>query len=183
MARPAHDADDTLIELFLDMLAAERGARENTLQAYRRDLADFGACLRQAGSAHRDAHRATTSAAISARLSERGFQSSSVARKLSAIRQLYRFLYAEGHRKRRSRRDAGRTATRPRLAEDPFDQRRRPPADGMRAPAMHDEAAPRRSGCARRGCIVCSNCSTPPACGCRSWSRCRPPPRGATSAC
>ena len=49
MARPANDADDTLIELFLDMLAAERGARENTLQAYKNDLADFGARLAATG--------------------------------------------------------------------------------------------------------------------------------------
>ena len=47
MARPARHADETAIELFLDMLAAERGAGENTLAAYRRDLADFSAHLSQ----------------------------------------------------------------------------------------------------------------------------------------
>ncbi len=42
MGRPANDRGETLIELFLDMLAAERGARPNTLAAYRKDLEDFG---------------------------------------------------------------------------------------------------------------------------------------------
>ena len=46
MARSAKKASDTrLIELFLDMLAAERGAAKNTLEAYDRDLADFSAHL------------------------------------------------------------------------------------------------------------------------------------------
>jgi len=35
--------DDRLISLFLEMLAAERGARPNTLAAYRADLEDFAA--------------------------------------------------------------------------------------------------------------------------------------------
>ena len=45
MAR-AIASSDRLIELFLDMLAAERGAAANTLAAYRRDLEDFTAHLR-----------------------------------------------------------------------------------------------------------------------------------------
>ncbi len=43
MARPKASNDQSLIELFLDMLAAERGASVNTLDAYRRDLEDFSA--------------------------------------------------------------------------------------------------------------------------------------------
>ena len=35
MARPPKLSDPTLIALFLDMLAAERGASTNTLAAYR----------------------------------------------------------------------------------------------------------------------------------------------------
>jgi integrase/recombinase XerD len=97
MARRARPSDDRLIELYLDMLAAERGAAVNTLDAYRRDLADFAADLgRHGGSiatADTDALRAHL-----ARLARRGLASSSVARRLSAIRQLYRFLYAESHR-------------------------------------------------------------------------------------
>jgi integrase/recombinase XerD len=87
-----------LVELFLDMLAAERGARDNTLAAYRSDLEDFGQHL---AAQNQTVAKATTDDIRGhlAALAERGFQASSVARKLSAIRQLYRFLYAEGRRK------------------------------------------------------------------------------------
>ena len=47
MAR-ARASDEGLVELFLDMLAAERGAGQNTLDAYRNDLADLGSHLRAA---------------------------------------------------------------------------------------------------------------------------------------
>jgi integrase/recombinase XerD len=88
----------TPIALFLDMLAAERGARDNTLAAYRSDLEDFSQSLT---GAKQTIARATSDdiRAYLGSLAKRGFQASTVARKLSAIRQLYRFLYAEGHRK------------------------------------------------------------------------------------
>ena len=38
-------SDARLIDLFLDMLAAEQGAGSNTLDAYRRDLTDFSGFL------------------------------------------------------------------------------------------------------------------------------------------
>ncbi|MGA7308273.1 MAG: site-specific integrase, partial [Pseudolabrys sp.] len=47
MRRP-RASDELLVELFLDMLAAERGAGENTLTAYRNDLDDLSAHLRAA---------------------------------------------------------------------------------------------------------------------------------------
>jgi len=83
--------------LFLDMLAAERGAGENTLTAYRHDLDDLSAHLRAAG---RTITKATTDDLrdFIANLSERGFKASSLARRLSAVRQIYKFLYAEGKR-------------------------------------------------------------------------------------
>lgn len=91
-------ASQTLVDLFLDMLAAERGARENTLAAYRADLSDFAEHLSESGTAIAKATTDDIRAYLGA-LAKRGFQASSVARKLSAIRQLYRFLYAEGKRK------------------------------------------------------------------------------------
>ena len=97
MGRRPRASNETLIELFLDMIAAERGASANTLDAYRRDLADFSADLANAGetiaAADSDALRAHLG-----RLAKRGLAAASVARRLSAIRQLYRFLYSEGHR-------------------------------------------------------------------------------------
>jgi integrase/recombinase XerD len=90
--------DTQLIDLYLDMLAAERGAAANTLEAYRRDLEDFSGDLRENGGAVASAVSDDIRAYLG-RLSERGFSTASVARRLSAIRQLYRFLYAEGNRK------------------------------------------------------------------------------------
>ena len=86
-----------LIELFLDMIASERGASRNTLDAYRRDLEDYAGFLAARG---RDTGVATTDEirAYLAELSRRGLAATSVARRLSAVRQLHRFLYAEGKR-------------------------------------------------------------------------------------
>jgi integrase/recombinase XerD len=97
MARPARESNDTLIELFLDMLAAERGAGENTLTAYGKDLRDLAADLDDAG---RSIVKAKTEdlRKYLGRLAARGFTAATVARRLAAIRHLYRFLYAEGRR-------------------------------------------------------------------------------------
>jgi integrase/recombinase XerD len=97
MARRPRQSNETLIELYLDMLAAERGAAANTLAAYRRDLQDFSADLAKAGSGIARADSDELRAHLG-RLAKRGLAASSVARRLSAIRQLYRFLYSEGHR-------------------------------------------------------------------------------------
>ena len=81
------------------MLAAERGASANTLDAYRRDLADFSADLAAARQQHRRRPTATTLRAyLGTAFASAGSRAASVARRLSAIRQLYRFLYSEGHR-------------------------------------------------------------------------------------
>jgi integrase/recombinase XerD len=97
MAPQAKQADQSAIELFLDMLAAERGGAKNTLSAYARDLEDLAVHLSGAG---RTIAKATTDdlRKYLAALDKKGLAASSMARKLSAIRQLYRFLYAEGKR-------------------------------------------------------------------------------------
>jgi integrase/recombinase XerD len=84
--------------LFLDMLAAERGAGRNTLEAYTRDLDDLAHHLAEKGATIASATTADLRAYLGA-LARRGFKASSMARRLSAIRQLFRFLYAEGHRR------------------------------------------------------------------------------------
>ncbi|HEX3859212.1 MAG TPA: site-specific tyrosine recombinase XerD [Pseudolabrys sp.] len=96
LARSQH-SDATLVALFLDMLAAERGAGVNTLDAYRRDLDDLTSHLNASG---RSVLKATTDdlRGFLKSIAERGFKASSLARRLSATRQLYRFLYAEGKR-------------------------------------------------------------------------------------
>jgi len=96
--REAKGSPQRLTTLFLDMLAAERGAGKNTLEAYGRDLDDLTEHLAGAGSTVAAATTAELRAYVGS-LARRGFKASSVARRLSAVRQLYRFLYAEGHRR------------------------------------------------------------------------------------
>jgi len=88
----AHDG--ARIEAFLEMLAAERGARPNTLAAYRRDLDDARA---QMGDGLCRAH-AEDLEAYAAGLSRRGLSAATAARRLSALRQFFRFLLLEGDR-------------------------------------------------------------------------------------
>jgi integrase/recombinase XerD len=97
MARAASISDDRLIALYLDMLAAERGASANTLAAYRRDLADLAEHLARAGGSIARA-RTDDLRAYLAQLDRRGLRPATRARRLSAMRQLFRFLYAEGRR-------------------------------------------------------------------------------------
>jgi integrase/recombinase XerD len=95
MAPRATD-DSRLIELYLDMLASERGASRNTLDAYTRDLNSLSAHLARN---KRSLQRANTDDLREfLGTLERRLGAASLARKMSAIRQLYRFLYAEGHR-------------------------------------------------------------------------------------
>lgn len=85
------------LALFLDMQAVERGASANTLDAYRRDLDDLALFLTTLGARLEGAGTAELRAYL-ADLSGRGFKAATVARRLSALRQFYRFLYSEGHR-------------------------------------------------------------------------------------
>ena len=83
------------IDAFLEMLGAERGAARNTLEAYRRDLEDFAAYLERHKTAIEGAAPADLSAYMQS-ISTAGLKAASRARRLSAIRQLYKFLLAEG---------------------------------------------------------------------------------------
>ena len=90
----AKPSDAKLIDLFLDMLAAEQGAGDNTLDAYRRDLTDFSGFLVHKSRNFVGAHTQVLRDYL-ADLDSRGFKSSSVARRLSAMRHLFRFLLNE----------------------------------------------------------------------------------------
>ena len=87
-------SDAGLIHLFLDMLAAEQGAGDNTLDAYRRDLEDFSEFLGRDGRGFAGVETQALRDYL-ADLDARGFKSSSVARRLSAMRHLFRFLLHE----------------------------------------------------------------------------------------
>lgn len=87
-------SDADLVDQFLEMLAAERARAVNSLLAYRRDIENFMASV-DGPLMQVDAE------AIRAYLAElhgEGLKVSTVARRLSAIRQLFLFMYREGLR-------------------------------------------------------------------------------------
>lgn len=89
-------ADDASgIALFLDMLATERGAAKNTLDAYRRDLGHFSGFLAAAGIGLFEARPRDIANYMQAAATE-GLSVASRARRLSSVRQLYKFFEAEG---------------------------------------------------------------------------------------
>jgi integrase/recombinase XerD len=82
------------LEAFLEMLSAERGAAVHTLDAYRRDLLDFAGHLRKKGRTFTNGSAADIRDYL-ASLSAAGLKASTQARRLSALRQLHRFLLDE----------------------------------------------------------------------------------------
>jgi integrase/recombinase XerD len=87
-------SDTRLASLFLDMLAAEQGAGDNTLDAYRRDLEDFSEFAGRAKSGFATADTQLLRDYLED-LDSRGFKSTTLARRLSALRHLFRFLLNE----------------------------------------------------------------------------------------
>ena len=83
------------ISSFLQMLEAERGAAVNTLDAYRRDLEDFSAFIASEDQSFDAVTRKDIQSYIQ-HLSRSDMAAASRARRLSAIRQFYKFLTAEG---------------------------------------------------------------------------------------
>lgn len=85
------------MEIFLEMMAAERGAAANTLESYHRDLTAFTAHMGRRRRAPEDAATKDIRTYM-ARLDSAGMAPSTQARHLSALRQFFRFLYGEGRR-------------------------------------------------------------------------------------
>jgi integrase/recombinase XerD len=94
----SRSGDARLIALFLDMLAAEQGSGANTIDAYRRDLEDLSQFV---GRRKRQFTDLTTDdlRAYLDDLDKRGFKPASAARRMSAMRHLFRFLLGESMRK------------------------------------------------------------------------------------
>lgn len=88
-------SDKARIAAFLEMMSAERGASPNTLDAYGRDLSDASDFC--AGRLTRA--EAKQLGAWVSDLAARGLAPASQARKLSALRRFFRFLFEEGDRK------------------------------------------------------------------------------------
>jgi integrase/recombinase XerD len=87
----------TWLPRFLEAIRAERDAARNTLLAYARDLEEFADFLAARGRGYPDADRGDIEAYL-VDLSDRGMARATRARRLSAIRQLYRFAFLEGWR-------------------------------------------------------------------------------------
>ncbi|PRD44401.1 site-specific tyrosine recombinase XerD [Phyllobacterium phragmitis] len=87
----------TTIENFLEMMSAERGAAENTLASYRRDLEAAAEFTVARGASLPDAASDDIRAYLD-EMTRLGFAATSQARRLSALRQFFRFLYSEGLR-------------------------------------------------------------------------------------
>jgi len=85
------------VESFLEMMSAERGAAVNTLQSYERDLEDARSFLNERGVRLAEATPDDLRAYLG-HLARQGFAASSQARRLSALRQFFKFLYGEGLR-------------------------------------------------------------------------------------
>ena len=89
--------DRSRIDAYLEMQAVERAASENTLAAYRRDLKDAAAFLSTQGTDLASADREDLTAYQRA-LSDEGFSAATIARRISALRQFYRFEVEDGLR-------------------------------------------------------------------------------------
>ncbi len=85
------------IPAFLDTMAAERGAARNTLLSYERDLEDFTGWLAGKALSHDTAQRSDVEAYL-IHCDAQGLAKATRARRLSAIKQLYRFAFEESLR-------------------------------------------------------------------------------------
>ncbi len=85
------------LDSFLEMMSAERAAAGNTLEAYRRDLTDFAVFIRTNRRTVLNAGSEDIRSYL-AHLSDQGMAPPTSARRLSALRQFFRFLYGEGVR-------------------------------------------------------------------------------------
>lgn len=95
--RPPARLDSPNVEIFTEMLFAERGASINTVAAYRRDLKHLEEYLKSRKTGL-DECTAEDLRHYMARMERDGMASRTAARRLSALRQFYRFLNAEGLR-------------------------------------------------------------------------------------
>jgi integrase/recombinase XerD len=83
------------VRRFLEMMSAERGAAENSLQAYARDLSHYLEFLGSRNLTHASSSSDTIRDYL-ADLETHGFARTTAARRLSAVRQFHQFIHGEG---------------------------------------------------------------------------------------
>jgi integrase/recombinase XerD len=81
------------VERFLEMMSAERGSAENSLQAYARDLAHY---IDYLGTIDVLSATSDNIRDYLASLEAQGFARTTAARRLSAVRQFHQFIHGEG---------------------------------------------------------------------------------------
>lgn len=86
---------DAELQRFIDHLTVERGLSENTLAAYGRDISQFAAYIERMGCDIGFVNSETILGFL-AWIEKQQFSRASVARKLSAVRSFFRFVYEEG---------------------------------------------------------------------------------------
>jgi integrase/recombinase XerD len=92
---PKTSAQNRHVDRFLEMMSAERGAAENSLQAYGRDLTHYVAFLETRGVALLASSSDDIRTYLMS-LEEHGFARTTAARRLSAVRQFHQFMHGEG---------------------------------------------------------------------------------------
>lgn len=90
--------DQEIIDLFLEMILTERSASLNTIQSYQRDLDQFIASVPRVSDKILVKTTKDDLRRYLSMLQESNFAATTAARKLSCLRQLFKFLYAEGIR-------------------------------------------------------------------------------------
>lgn len=83
-----------LISAFMETITAERGAAKNTIAAYTRDLEDFGEFLDSKRRTFENAMLPELRTYLSS-LVKRGLSAKTQARRISALREFYKYLYTE----------------------------------------------------------------------------------------
>ena len=87
--------NDALIDSFIEYLVTERSSAENTMSSYSNDLKAFGLWLDEKGLSF-DKVDYYNLAGYTTAIKETGLKITSINRRLSTIRQFYRFLLDEG---------------------------------------------------------------------------------------
>ena len=164
---------------FLDMLTSERGASQNTIDAYTSDLEGYFGFLSERTVEALDAGAKDIQAYL-AMLTNAGQAPASRSRRLSAVKQYYRFLLAEGFIEADPTSGLQGPKKTARAAEGAEHRRGRPLAANLASSAAKAWRAARISGlCAF---IACSKFFTRRVCASPNSSDCRVPCCAATSA-
>ena len=157
-----------LVDAFLEMMSAERGAAKNTIAAYRRDLTDYGAFLSGRGSRFTAAPRELVVGWLE-RLAGEGLSASSSRAKTQRGAAVPQIPLRRRDPAGRSDPDRRLAAGAARPAEGADGRRGRSPADGGRSRTPMPRPR-RRSRQRRSGSTFSSSCSTPPGFASPSWS-------------